>query len=109
MFNCSRAYNRNIDKRRARYMVYVRETIPCIAANFYMQLHSCCIKGLTVQLEYFDRLVVSTHLIKSGRIWVTSGSDLHYYLGQWVIRVTDGDPVATLVMWPQAVKHYQSK
>ena len=45
---------------------------------------------MTVQLEYFDRLVVSTNR-------VASRSDLHYYLGQWVIRVSDGDLVAMLL------------
>ena len=36
------------------------------------------------------------NLIKPGRIRVTFGPDPHYFLGQWVIRVSDGDPVATL-------------
>ena len=63
----------------------------------FKYLHGCYIKGLTVHLQYFDVLVVSTHLIKLGRIWVTFGSDPHYYPGQWVIRVSDGDPVATVV------------
>ena len=31
---------------------------------------------------------------------VTSGSDLDYYLGQWVIRVSDADPVSTLFHIP---------
>ena len=51
---------------------------------------------MTVQLVYFNGLVVSTHLSKPGRIRVTFGSDPHYYPGQWVIQVNDGDPVATL-------------
>ena len=37
------------------------------------------------------------YLIKSGHIQVKSGSDLDYYLGQWVIQVSDADPVSTLV------------
>ena len=43
---------------------------------------AAALKRLTVQLEYFDGLVVSTHLIKLGHIQVTSGSDPHYYPGQ---------------------------
>ena len=105
MCHRNHAYNRNIDKRQVRHMAWIRKTIATlyirlIVANFDMQfkyLHGCCIKRLTVQLEYFDGLVASTHLIKLGRIRVISGSDPHYYLGQWVIRVSDGDPVATLV------------
>ena len=62
----------------------------------YKYLLACCIKRLTVQLEYLERLVVSTNLIKPGRIRVTSGSDPDYYPGQWVIRVSGGDPVSTL-------------
>ena len=73
-------------------MAWVHETMPCkIVANFNMQfkqLHDCCIKGLTVQLEYFNRLVVSTN-------WVASGS--HPGLTLINIRVSDGDPVATLL------------
>ena len=45
-----------------------------------------CIRGMAVQLEYFDRLVVSTQLIKPG---------LHYHPGQWVIQVSDGDLIST--------------
>ena len=58
---------------------------------------AAALKRLTVQLEYFDDLVVSTHLIKSGHIKVTSRSDSHYYLGQWVIQVSDG--VIQLQRW----------
>ena len=36
-------------------------------------------------------------LIKPGQIRVRSGSDPDYYPGQWVIRVSDVDPVSTLV------------
>ena len=42
---------------------------------------------------------VSAHastLIEPGYIWVTSGSDPDYYLGQWVIWVSDTDTVSTL-------------
>ena len=63
------------------------------------------LKRLTVQLEYFDGLVVLTHLIKPGHIRVTSGSNLHYYPGQWVIQVSDGDPVATLATTIRQVSH----
>jgi len=45
------------------------------------------------------RMYVSAHastLIKPGHIWVRSGSDPDHYPGQWVIRVSDVDPVATL-------------
>ena len=48
---------------------------------------------MTVQLEYFDGLVVSTHLIKPGRIGLHSGLTR---ITIRVIRVSDGDPVATL-------------
>ena len=42
MFRCSHAYNQNIDKRWARHITWVRETIATlyirlIAANFDMQ------------------------------------------------------------------------
>ena len=36
-------------------------------------------------------------LIKPGHILVRSESDLDYYPGQWVIRVSDSDPVSTLM------------
>ena len=76
MFHHSHAYNQNIDMLQAHHMAWVRNTlatlyIKLIVANFDMQfkhLHGCCIKGLTVQLEYFDRLEISTHLIKQGHI-----------------------------------------
>ena len=45
--------------------------------------------ALTVQLEYFDH--------QAGQKRVISGSDPDYYMGQWVIRVSDVDPVATLI------------
>ena len=48
--------------------------------------------------EYLDDLVVLTHVIKPGCIRVISRSDPHYYPSQWVIRVSDGDPVATLML-----------
>ena len=71
---------------------------------------AAALKRLTVQLEYFKGLVVSTHLIKPGRIRVTSGSDPHYYPGQWAIRVSDDDPVATLYSSTKTckkrLKHY---
>ena len=37
-------------------------------------------------------------LIKPGQIRVRSGSDPDYYPGQWVIRVSDVDPVSTLMV-----------
>ena len=46
--------------------------------------------ALTVQLEYFDQQV--------GQKWVISGSDPEYSMGQWVIWVSDVDPVATLLL-----------
>ena len=36
-------------------------------------------------------------LIKLGHIQVRSGSDPDYYPGQWVIWVSDADPVSTLM------------
>ena len=63
---------------------------------------------MTVPLQYFDGLVVSTHLIKPGHIRVISGSDLHYYPGQWVIQVSDGDPVATLI-FTYSIRYSQGK
>ena len=41
-------------------------------------------------------------LIKPGHIRVRSGSDPEWYPGQWVIRVSDPDPVSTLVGMQQA-------
>ena len=36
--------------------------------------------------------------ISTGHIQVKSGSDLDYYLGQWIIRVSGTDPVSTLIL-----------
>ena len=44
--------------------------------------------------------LLSTHastLIDPGHIWVVSGSDPDCYPGQWVIRVSEVDPVSTLI------------
>ena len=96
-----------VDKCRARHIAWVRETtlyarlIVICSSSSYM---AAALKRLTVQLEYFDGLVVSTHLIKLGCIRVTSGSDPHYYPGQWVIRVSDGDPVATPLQTPHNLR-----
>ena len=67
-FHRSHAYNRSIDKRRERHMAWVRETIPCIQDQLLLTLICSSSSYMTVQLEYFDGLVVSTHLIKPDHI-----------------------------------------
>ena len=47
-------------------------------------------------------------LIKPGHILVRVGSDLDYYLGQWVIRVSDAEPVSTLVDIAIAIYSYSN-
>ena len=112
MLHHTHTYNRNIDKHRVRHMAWVCETI----ATLHIRLTLICssssymaaaLKCLTVQLEYLDRLVVSTHLIKPGCIRVTFGSDPHYYPGQWVIQVSDGDLVAMLMYKPLVCSTWQ--
>ena len=76
--------------------------------NFYVIYWITCAVSNPSALRA-SKIYVSTHLIKPGHIPITSGSDPHYYPGQWVIRVSDADPVVTLfITCPRGRIHRQT-